>query len=480
MPSIDVFLANNKSMIIAPAGHGKTHTITSCVKLCNAEKKCLILTHTHAGIASIREKMKKEAVEPSKYKLETICGFALEYTNAFHINKDDIPDAENGSEYFDCAIKIATKLLQSEVIKSAISASFSHLIVDEYQDCTIKQHHLILAISNILPTHILGDPLQGIFGFRNNPLVDMNSNEAMGEFIQNIQELDIPWRWNNNNATALGQALLSIRSSLINNNPIDLNNHSQQIEIVIEPENNYIGQNSIYKQVIWHEINSRSTTSLLLIHPNTTSVDPRIKFIQQFPPLRLIESIDDKVYYKYAKLFDEKDGQNLVDAILQLMRHLSLKSVVNSWFRDNGLLKNKQSEGDQNISNGLRHYINALLQAKSTLHIASIIRKILTLPGNKCYRMELLNDLIKALESSHTNGISVYESIKKDRNVVRQQGRKIFGKCIGTTLLTKGLEFDVVIVLNAHKFDDPKHLYVAITRACKKLIIISQSSVILT
>ncbi|MFV1977526.1 MAG: hypothetical protein ACC651_17435 [Candidatus Scalindua sp.] len=43
-------------------------------------------------------------------------------------------------------------------------------------------------------------------------------------------------------------------------------------------------------------------------------------------------------------------------------------------------------------------------------------------------------------------------------------GRKIKGKCIGTTLLTKGLEFDTVAILNARKFDCPKNLYVALTR----------------
>ena len=57
------------------------------------------------------------------------------------------------------------------------------------------------------------------------------------------------------------------------------------------------------------------------------------------------------------------------------------------------------------------------------------------------------------------------------RNMTRRIGRKISGRCIGTTLLTKGLEFDTVAILNAHKFDCPKHLYVAMTRASKRLII---------
>jgi len=41
--------------------------------------------------------------------------------------------------------------------------------------------------------------------------------------------------------------------------------------------------------------------------------------------------------------------------------------------------------------------------------------------------------------------------MKKQKNILRRIGRKIFGKCMGTTLLTKGLEFDTVVILNAHK-----------------------------
>ena len=73
-----------------------------------------------------------------------------------------------------------------------------------------------------------------------------------------------------------------------------------------------------------------------------------------------------------------------------------------------------------------------------------------------CYRKELFNDLCKALEEAEYNNTSVYESMKKIKNRKRKIGRKIEGKCIGTTLLIKGLEFDTVAVLNAHEFEDPK------------------------
>lgn len=60
------------------------------------------------------------------------------------------------------------------------------------------------------------------------------------------------------------------------------------------------------------------------------------------------------------------------------------------------------------------------------------------------------------------------------KNNIRHAGRKIKGRCIGTTLLTKGLEFDNVIIVDAHLFTDKKNFYVAISRACKSLIILTE------
>jgi DNA helicase IV len=85
---------------------------------------------------------------------------------------------------------------------------------------------------------------------------------------------------------------------------------------------------------------------------------------------------------------------------------------------------------------------------------------------------------LNALTNSDLEGKSVFEAMKDQRNIIRRMGRKIDGKCIGTTLLTKGLEFDTVAVLDADKFDNPKHLYVALTRCCKRLIIFTSKNIL--
>ena len=47
------FVDSDKSLLVAPAGYGKTFTIVECLK--HTTGKQLILTHTHAGIAAIKE-----------------------------------------------------------------------------------------------------------------------------------------------------------------------------------------------------------------------------------------------------------------------------------------------------------------------------------------------------------------------------------------------------------------------------------------
>ena len=111
--------------------------------------------------------------------------------------------------------------------------------------------------------------------------------------------------------------------------------------------------------------------------------------------------------------------------------------------------------------------INQLLSRKSYSNILLLIEAIEGLPNVKIYRKDFLQDICKSLKEAERFGISATESIERNRNLLRQKGRKIQGKGIGTTLLTKGLEFDTVVVLNAHRFTDKRHfltssLFVAI------------------
>tara|TARA_R110002050_G_scaffold113401_2_gene228118 strand:+ start:4680 stop:6095 length:1416 start_codon:yes stop_codon:yes gene_type:complete len=459
------FISKDKSLLIAPAGFGKTHALAESISHTPEEKKQLILTHTHAGIASIKEKIKKFNIATTKYHIETITGFAQKYALAFYCG-DDIPEQENSAKYYSFIIEKATELLEFEAVKRTVLYSYQGLFVDEYQDCSLIHHQMIMALTKILPTHILGDPMQGIFDF-NETLVDFN-NDLIG--FEEVGSLNVPWRWNNANRSDLGKDLSEIRDRLKDGKTVELTKY-RSIETVICKENEWYKPRSLYRNTLTELLGEQS---LLLIHPISSSVEPRIKILKSFNNrLSLLESIDAKEFYIIAKIIDDWENKPVILLVRELSYRLFNKSGLDSWFNSTGF-KRKQDPIDSRRIEDLKKLIIEIENQMKYSSLAILMQKIMGLPEVKCYRKDLMFALGRALAIADTDNENVYNAMVDYKNAVRRVGRKIYGNCIGTTLLTKGLEFDTVAILDAHRFDNYKHFYVAITRACKRLVIFSQ------
>jgi AAA domain len=470
------FVNGAKTMLIAPAGYGKTYTIVECLK--HTMGKQLILTHTHAGVAAIKEKIKTAGIENKKYQIETICGFAQKYVNSFY-SGDDMPEQEE-KRYFPFIIEQACDLFRIDQVKKVIELTYSGLFVDEYQDCSKKQHEMIIALSDTLPTHILGDPMQGIFDF-NGDIVDLNSD--IDDF--EISRLDTPHRWYNNGKNALGYALKTIRDSLENGQSIDLNTYRSinGLEIYSVGPREIWQPMSNYRRTINRQISNSS--SLLLLVPNVYSksnINSRKKLKAQIDytkSLNLIEAIDQEDLYKLAVNIDgiinsPESFIQIKDNVLSMIFNVS---DINQWFNSTGL-KNKRNPDEKIKSEKMGKMLDDFIDTPFPSAMLVILKKLKEDFKFKYGREELFNGIMKALETATHENISVYEGMKQHRNVIRRVGRKVTGKCLGTTLLTKGLEFDTVVILDAHEFDCPKHLYVALTRCCKELIVFTENMIL--
>jgi hypothetical protein len=71
----------------------------------------------------------------------------------------------------------------------------------------------------MLPTVVLGDPLQAIFGFGADNLADWND---VLKYFPLAGELSTPWRWINAGNKPLGRWLLEVRDKLLRGEAIDL------------------------------------------------------------------------------------------------------------------------------------------------------------------------------------------------------------------------------------------------------------------
>jgi AAA domain len=467
------FVEKPKSMLIAPAGYGKTHTIAECLK--HTKGKQLILTHTHAGIVSIKEKIKKANIQTSSYNVETISSFAQKYVLSFAAK--DCPPQENSKLFYPFIIKKAIDLIKLKPIADIVANTYTGLFVDEYQDCTMKQHELILALSNILPTHLLGDFMQGIFGFAGKS-VDLLDEDCMGEFLEHREDLTEPFRWKDHNEP-LGEDLKAFREKLLKKEVISISEfESFETTLVGDYSTSYdsgdiklFTSDESFKKLVY---GLRTERSLLVIYPDPKKKTlPREQFIKTFgDSYLLLEPTDIEDSYEWARKFDIFQSNDLHTELGRFFD--SYFSNLTDWFQSNRF-KNKRNPDDRAKVSGILPILTELETAIDFSKISLVIGMTRKLPNVRCCRRDLVDSVCKALEEAQTNNSSVYDAMVKQRNHIRRKGRKVFGKCIGTTLLTKGLEFDTVLIINAHKFECPKNLYVAATRACKRLIITTTS-----
>ncbi len=466
MLNYEEFLSKSHSLLIAPAGYGKTHTISECLN--HTEGKQLILTHTHAGVSSIKEKLKKAKIDSKKYSVETITSYAQKYVLAYS-KKEEIPNQEVPKTYYPFIIKEFIRFLKLSPIRKIVKSNYTGLFVDEYQDCTEAQHELVLLLAELFPCRILGDPLQGIFSF-NDRLVDLDNVEDMKEFLDDSFELSTPWRWKIGGNEKLGNDLKNIRKLLLEKKSVDLSEFSS-INLK-ETEDLYDKENSteIFKII-------REEKSLLIISPISTNNSSRLSFIQRFSNLCLLmESIDDKDFYKISKELDDLVENYSFKTLKDIMLKLFAKTDLNEWFNDKGI-KNKKDIEDKKRTEPIKERLEKLNSIFSFDELLKILNDISRTLKIKCYRKELLYSLKSALQEAQEEKLTVYESMMNHRNLVRRNGKKVTGKCVGTTLLTKGLEFETVIIIDVQKFDCPKNLYVALTRASKKLYICNCSGI---
>ena len=484
--TLNDFLNNPKGLMTAAAGHGKTYCITECVKLSNDNCCQLVLTHTHAGISSLKKKFSEQCIDSHKYDIQTITGFSQRLVLSY-CNRNEIPYSQDDDLYFPYILKKAIKLLSKNSIQKIIQITYQGLFVDEYQDCDINQHSFIMILANLMPVHIFGDPLQGIFDFNEERV---SFEKDLVQFTQ-FDLLQKPWRWLiNGNNSELGKCILWYRKEL-HKDKTDfklVNNRKSGFNVIIPRGENEIAQ-LMYISAVIKKIRSES---ILVLVPSyyDKSQDrlrgdcndrARIKNQLSLYGYTLIEAIDQEDYYNIASKIDEiyikmERARFKVKKIFDILLRLSFnKSELEDWIDvGNDRVKNRRKEFSKK-SECLATICNTFIVNPCSESFLPIIDFFLFEQKTKSKRPGIVYANRKCVANSISNGESVYENMNQYKNKIRMSGRKVLGKCIGTTLLTKGLEFDTVIILGANLIRDKRNFYVAISRACKELYIFSNS-----
>jgi len=211
------FASQSRGLGVAAAVCGKTELIARAVAE-NKTSRQLVLTHTHAGVRALRDRLRLKAADPTGYCIDTIAGFSLRYAASFPVLSECNVEEPCSHEDWLNVYKAAARSLRYRHVQRVLQRSYGGLFVDEYQDCTKMQHQLIMVLAELLPVRIVGNPLQGIFGFsKDDPLVDWSCD--VYPVFNRLPDLKTPYRWRNKNE-ALGRWLTDARTLLMSGDPI--------------------------------------------------------------------------------------------------------------------------------------------------------------------------------------------------------------------------------------------------------------------
>lgn len=469
----DTFITNSPNVLVAPAGYGKTHTIASSVKALRAKgiKRILVLTHTNAGITSIREKFKKESVPQNGVTICTIAGFLQRIVNS--LSKERMPDGNDSDVFYtklyECALDL---FLHSTILKTILEYSYEHIFVDEFQDCNRPQYEIVKELCKWkVCVHMLLDPLQTIFDFETNHpnYLDFESN-CERRAPEKLFRLDIPYRWRNANSPL--ERFVPVWRKTIQD---ALTQGLKSIDLSQLPGITYISDtpDNVMMKINYYVNNS---SSILVLHSRFHANNIKARgwvCARTGYRLRLIESIDHPDFYKVAAKIDEglKNDTPVESIVYDIMMAVGTsKTSLNAWTMSNRLVAKRT---DIVLTTKLNNAVKLPSRKQAIVEAISVLTKDIKL---NVQRIELLTDIISAVLSSETSGKTVRQEIERRRDLARVQGRRLYGKVIGTTLLTKGLEADTVLLINPTELfrneNGLKHLYVALTRAVNRVVLI--------
>lgn len=461
--------------VTAPAGCGKTQLIADSLGRHTRRKPILILTHTNAGVAALRFRLERAGVQSSSYRLATLDGWALRTLKTFPARSEiDVDHLElaNPRDDYPAIKRAVAALLAGTHIDDILDASYSRVIVDEYQDCGPEQHQMVCHLSTVLPTVVLGDPMQEIFSWQG---AHPDWDDDICTTFKPAGELDTPWRWIRAGTEGFGRWLLVTRQILMAGGQIDLRDAPPEVEWV-----HLDGADDDSKQRQACLAKSPQPRGDVLIMAAGVQRDRQREIARQTPGAVTVENVDltDVIDFAGSVVLDQPGD---LKTVLDFASAVTTNVDGTELMRRIDVLERGAGRKEATVAEA------AAIDYKKSGSAEDLIKLFVALenkPGARTFRPEILRACVQALRSCVPGGQDTFlEAALRIREQSRTMGRRVPPRAVGSPLLLKGLEADVAVILNAAEFDrvrsrNTKNLYVAITRASRKLIVCSASPLI--
>lgn len=406
---------------------------------------------------------------PKNYEVDTIAGWSLRFSTAYPETSGVPANQKLRDIDWDEVYRGACRVLQTPV-REVVAKSYSGMYVDEYQDCTKNQHELIVECSKIVPCRVLGDLLQGIFGFEKLALVTKEEVEAAFEALP---PLGVAWRWKDRKE--LGAWLQDVRKALIEKREVNLTSGLPAcVRWVQLPEDAAF---DVQREICQKAKNSTpAKQSVVAIYgPEEFHRERRLGAIL-WGQFDIVEPVTCPDLYKAAEALDSGTGNDKAIAILEFAEQGLTKISTTLKKTKTALKKGKVLDVSESPVQ-----IRALEQVREKADWPSVQAALLSLrnvPGAKPKRRELLDEMSRALrEVVSGDASSLEEAVYRVRERTSRVGRSTRQFTLGRTVLVKGLEFDHAIVLEADTLGI-NDLYVALTRGSRSLTILCRDGIL--
>lgn len=468
MSEAQTLASSKRSYQIAPAGCGKTQLIADSVAF-HPDGRALILTHTHAGVDAMRRRLRLASVKKASFEIDTIAGWSLRYASAFPAGSGLSNSSPESNKDWTEVYVACGRLFHVSPIRDIISASYSGVFVDEYQDCSVEQHEIICKLAEILPCRLLGDPLQSIFGFNQTEMVDWKRH--VEPTFSALPELTRPWRWERAGNLDLGTWLLNVRGALLAGSPVNLLNrpvtvtwvqassdiamqHRQRLGVLKEAAKN---EGSVLAIMKWERECNKLVSSLPFQYGNLE-----------------VLACDDLM--KAALALDNSIGQARMEIVVEFACSCSngltaeLKSIL-------PILRGKKQRQKKLYKREVELGLLATVIASPSFEaVSKALDGLARTPNVTLWRKELHFEMLRSLREYCTGAHPTLKAAAWSiRNRTRHSERRLVPRIVSRTLLVKGLEFDHCVVLDADALNK-QELYVALTRGSKTLTIVSRST----
>jgi DNA helicase-2/ATP-dependent DNA helicase PcrA len=311
---------------------------------------------------------------------------------------------------------------------------------------------------------VLGDPMQAIFGFGGNRLVNWQAD--VETHFPPVGMLQTPWRWRLAGTEDLGQWLLNARMRLQAGQSVELQGAPAAVQWVQLDARTADEQRRAAART-----RGRNAQDSVLIIGDAKNVRGRYQLTSQTPGATVVERVDLVEFIQFARTFDPAGTNPLgevVEFAASLMTGVGAATLLQ---RVQVLLHGRPRNPPTPIEAAAVEFARGPSVSEASRLLQAFARQ----PGTHVYRPEVLRCCQAAMQAAARGTCTLYAAALQARERQRHSSRPVSGRSVGSILLVKGLEADVAVVLEPQAMT-AQDLYVALTRGVRRVVVCSDIS----